>query len=183
MNHCLHHYSRADFWNLSITDVATSLIAAINIVLIWYIFIYQRKKDRADHRFILDHIDFSLKSEWFKSVILEPNIKELHEFFLKLGSMFSGLQSEPSDTVKTKMIEDINDMFNNIEFRFLSILGCVDQKLEDNCIIIIDQLRDKFATEIYDRDRFNPEELRSFIIVSKRNLIKELYQFSPKPLS
>jgi hypothetical protein len=182
MNSCFHHLNQTNFWELTINDVASAVIAIINIFLIVYIFVHQRRKENENHRFILSHIDFNLKSEWFKSVILEPNIAALHDFFIKVYNQFSGPDFSLNDTNKSAIINKINSNCNKIEFRFISVLGCVDQNLENQCIVIIDALRDEIANKLMSSNEMKAEEFQSYITTSKRDLIAKLYNFTPKPL-
>jgi hypothetical protein len=182
MNPYCHHFNQSSFWELTINDVASAFIAIVNIFLIIYIFVHQRKKENEDHRFILSHIDFNLKSEWFKSVILEPNIAALHDFYIKIYNQFSGTDLSLNDSKRSSIIGKVNTNCNKIEFRFISVLGCVDQNLENQCIVIIDTLRDKIANNLMTSDEIKPAEFQSFITTSKRELIAKLYNFIPKDL-
>jgi hypothetical protein len=183
MNSCFNHYfNQSDFWDLSFNDIATAFIALVNIFLILYIFIYQRKKNNEDHNFILAHIDFNLKSEWFKSVILEPNISALHDFFVKIYNQFSTADTQLNDSKRSEIINKINSNCNKIEFRFISVLGCVDQNLENQCIEIIDTLRDNISVKLMTSGDIRPEDYQAYITTSKRELISKLYNFIPKDL-
>jgi hypothetical protein len=182
MSHCFDHFANNDFWNFTLNDIATAIIALINIALVVYIFVSQKRKESDDHRFILSHIDFNLKSEWFKTVILEPNISALHDFFIKIFNQFSQVDSNLTESERVNLINKVNSHCNKIEFRFISLLGCVDQNLENQCIEIVDNLRDALANRIISSNELNPDEYQSDITFSKRELITKLYNFIPRDL-
>lgn len=58
--------NNSNFWDLTIHDVSSLIIAIINILLLLYIFVYQREKDRKARKLTIDQVHADSKLEWFK---------------------------------------------------------------------------------------------------------------------
>lgn len=109
----------------SLNDIGTLVIAIINVILIIYIFTYQREKDKNDRRLIIRQVNLNVKADWFKSLILEPNISFLHEFYKNMRALFEDYTGAQKSLDSSVIIRELNQNCNNIEFRFLTILGSV----------------------------------------------------------
>lgn len=174
--YCYDHSN--SFFDISISDLANIIMAVVNVILISYIFFYQKKKDINDHKTLVDQIQLSTKSDWFKMVILEPNVMFLHEYFNSIVGFVKNISTKSTEE-KLDLIRKIEEASNELELKFLSLLGSVNQELENNCISVIDKLREDAIQTISTNNSIDSNLLVRLTTSKKREIISLLYNFTP----
>ena len=77
---------------LSIIDsLANIIIASLTLILGWYVFIYQRKKDNENKVETEQLHRKNIKLQWFKEIIVQPKLQLLFDFFDALQELKSML--------------------------------------------------------------------------------------------
>jgi hypothetical protein len=173
----------SSFLDFTISDIANVIMAIINVILLFYIFIYQKQKDIQDHRTLVDQIQLSTKSDWFKLVILEPNVKTLHDYFSSIISTVKTVSPKNTPDEKIMIIRKIEEESNNFELKFLSLLGSVNQDLENSCIRVIDKLREDTIQNISSDNITDSNILVRLTTSKERDIISILYNFTPVVVS
>jgi hypothetical protein len=137
------------FWDVSLGDVANILIALISVGLGYYVFVYQRKKDKRDRQNLISQIKTSTKLEMFKLLIIEPNVDNIHVFFQTINTTFQGISNViVTSELKTKIIAELDNSFNDFESNLILLFYGIDQNFYSEMIEIIDTMRDETSKEI-----------------------------------
>lgn len=183
-------------WQTSdIADVSNIIIAAVNLVLAGYIFIYQKNKDKsellAQSQKEIDAKQESLKLQeqnikllWFKELIVQPHINDIKDFFKCLYSIEQKLNVSPiSDDLKIEVSEFVKSQGVNLRKSFIDVLLTVNPELHSDIKKNIDGLIDEITTKIIDaglnlndKPTFD-REIGTLISYSHNDLISRLYNY------
>lgn len=160
----------------------------LNLVVTGYFFYFKNKKENKELEKKIAREDAEIerktKMDWFKTLILDSNLKYFHEFFEKVEEEMKILLAEGIDeAVKTKVNETIKDYHKKFRVRFIDSLLAVDDDIYDNLIKISDELIDSFTNSIFDPG-INLSHLPKFeeivikqISETKTQMIQELFKF------
>ena len=141
----------------SFSNVAQVVIALVNIFLAYYIIKYQRNKDTESERRAVELQDQSIKLQWFKELIIQPNLDTINSFFSKLHNLKVEFEHGAlSDELKEQLNNKIKLEQSNLRKSFVELLSSVDKNLGTCTKSNLDNLIDH-ATEVL----FNPEILIS----------------------
>lgn len=117
---------------------ANIIIASLTLVLAYYIFVYQRKKDKTDR-----------KIQWFKELIIQPRLNEVNIFFDEISKLKSEIKSNDLDeTEKDKLIAEIKKLASNFRKNFLIIIQNITPTLFASLQENIDKLTDDLTQAI-----------------------------------
>lgn len=183
-------------WQISdIADFSNIIIAAVNLVLAGYIFIYQKDKDKsellAQSQKEIDAKQESLKLQeqnikllWFKELIVQPHINDIKDFFKCLYSIEQKLNVSPiSDDLKIEVSEFVKSQGVNLRKSFIDVLLTVNPDLHSDIKKNIDGLIDEITTKIIDaglnlndKPTFD-REIGTLISYSHNDLISRLYSY------
>src|SRR5258708_4816196 len=166
------------FWDFKIGDLINSIIAATGVALAYYVFVYKRKKDTNDKKELLDQLRQTARIEWFKLLIIEPNIDAIHTFFSDIEKVIERILITPINT--DYLIEYsvyVDDKFNRFERKFIETLDAIDPILSEKIIHAIDDLRDYIKERIpYEPLSTDKGKLmRGKFRKSKNDFLKALY--------
>lgn len=126
------------------SDVAQVFIAAVNIALAVYIFIYQRNQSSRSEATTAQLNEQNIKLQWFKDLIVQPNLHFLYFFYSNLET---GLrQGISSDNLSEAEIMALNRFIKDEAKAFR--ISFTDSILQVN-------------RELYDRIKTNVDELVS----------------------
>jgi hypothetical protein len=123
-----------------VSQIANITFAAASLVLTYYVFVYQRQKDKHNNRL-----------EWFKDLIIEPHKEAIHTFFAEFLDIASGLKNyQLTDILKSELINKIK--YKSAAFRrdFIVLLGSVDPVLEKEILDEVDNLVDEITRITFD---------------------------------
>lgn len=128
----------------TIGDIATIIIALINTILVWYIFIQTRNQGNEDK-------EQARKLDLLKSLILDHNLSHFYNFFERVESVLKALKtSNLSDIQKSALIDRVNDEFIELRKKFTDTLLAVDQNLYDKVLECADQLQTQLNNNAFD---------------------------------
>jgi len=132
----------------SFSNVAQVVIALVNIFLAYYIIKYQRKKDRESEKRAVEIQDQSIKLQWFKELIIQPNLDTINSFYSNLHELKVKFKNGPlSEEIKEKINNKMKLEQSNLRKSFVELLSSVDSKLGSCTITNLDHLIDN-ATEV-----------------------------------
>ncbi len=183
-------------WQVSdIADIASIIIAIVNLFLAGYIFIYQRDKDKRDSAYQLQkEIDAkkeaislqeqNIRLQWFKELIIQPHISEINLFYTNLYSIEAKLNVNPiTDDLKIETSEFVKANGAILRKSFIDILHSVSPQVHSDIKHNIDDLIDKITTKIIDaglnlndKPTFD-REIGSLISYSHNDLISKIYSY------
>lgn len=153
----------------------------LNLLFGGYFFYFKNKKEDKE-------TERKVKMDWFKTLILDNNLKYFHEFFENVEEeMRKVLANGNDDQLKVKINETINDYNKKFRVRFVDSLLAVDVSIYDNLIKFSDDMIDGFTNNIFDPG-INLSHLPKFeqIVVkqlsqTKTHMIQELFKFNGLP--
>ncbi len=180
---CCNSYST----NLSLadfSDIAQVVIAAINLFLAAYIIFYQVKKDRKSDNDIARLNEQNIKLQWFKELIVQPNIDIIDTFYENLTSIKDKISSNDL-TIKER--ESINEFakyeLSKIRKSFVDVLLHVDKPFADKVLANLDELVDGITNSIFEEElklklpSVYDKSIGSKISYSKNKLLALLYNY------
>ena len=157
-----------------IGSIAQALIAAINLVLLIYIFRYQHKQDDIEH----ESDENRLRLEWFRELIVKPNISNLFGFFDKVTDTCERFRTALlSDAQKGIIIAELKAHFTLIRRQFTDLLNSVNSPLHSNFLATCDQLLDGVTNTVFNPaiDLSHPDVFKTSItnniLKVKRDLV------------
>jgi hypothetical protein len=170
------------FWDVKLGDVANIAIALITVGLGFYVFVYQRKKDKKDQEIIIKQVRSSAKLEMFKILIIEPNVNNLHAFFQNIEQSIQALNNVSINPALINQAQtNLDTHCNSFENSFIELLDGIDHQFYLNMLNTIDTMRDGISTEIanlpagVNGDITNIETL---FFDFKSDFISRLYNFN-----
>jgi hypothetical protein len=171
------------FWQMKIGDAASLLIALFNIFLAYYIFVYQRKKDKDDRASMTRQIRQNVRLDWLKLLIIEPHVDTIHSFFRTIEDILQPMRKGYlSSEEKNRIINDLGQKFNQFDSQVISLLFVADDNFGKINQDLLDKLRDGLTESI---DKFEtsstqppsnvplPPSLRK----CHNNLLSNIYNF------
>ena len=90
-----------------ISKISNIIIAVLTLFLGFYVFIYQRKKDKQNDIESIANHKKNIRIKWFKDLIIEPKIELLFQFYDNI----SGIQQK----IKSNELEE-DDKISLITF-------------------------------------------------------------------
>ena len=125
-------------------NIATVLIALVNIAFAVYFFVRKDRKENKDKKRDI-HI------AWFKNLILDYTMEHFYGFFENLESIMDGLAGgSPSRLDKQNAEAAILAEEIKLRKKFIDTLLAVDSVLYQRAIDAVDQLTDELKASIVD---------------------------------
>lgn len=165
-------------------DVAQLIIATVNLFLAAYVIFYQIKKDKKTENETARLNEQNIKLQWFKELIVQPNMINIEEFYSNLHSIKRRINS---NDLSTEQKEDINAFIkaelSKIRKSFIDVLKFTDKTFADQLMDNLDKLIDGITNSIFNDELKlnNPnvyeKEIGTKISYSKSYLISQLYNY------
>lgn len=134
-----------------LSDIAQVIIALINIILAIYIFIYQRIQNSKNELHTTELYEQNIKLQWFKEIIIQPNIKHLYIFFENLEKIKDIVNSDNlNEDEIIQMNAYIKDEAKKFRKKFNDVILHVDEEMYKNIKTKIEDLVTKLTTVISD---------------------------------
>lgn len=158
--------------------IAMVIIATVNVLLIIYIFIKNRKKDD-------NHNEKNRKIDLLKTLILNCNIEKLYVFFKNIKENAMELNNQSLSIEQKGRINDkLSDLATAYRQDFIDLFLAVDQTLYDKILEKTDSLIDELTNTIFDeginlshKPKFDEVVIKK-IRESKTEIIKVLFSYS-----
>ncbi len=172
-------FSLSDF-----ADLSQVIIAIANLFLAGYVLTYQIRKDKKSDNETARLNEQNIKLQWFKELIVQPNMEVINLFYLNLYTIKDKINSNDL-TVDEK--EDINNFVKaelvKLRISFVDVLLLVDKKFADQLLKNLDELVDGITNAIFDdelklkKSQVYEKNIGSKITYSKNHLISQLYNY------
>lgn len=177
------------FWPSQFTlsdfsDLAQAIIAAINLFLAGYIIFYQINKDRNTERATALLNEQNIKLQWFKELIVQPNVGSISRFYDNLSLIREKITS---NDLSTEERESINNYAKGelSQFRksFVDVLLQVDPTFATETLKNVDELIDSLTEAIFNEElklalpNVYEKNIGSKIFYSRNSLIAQLYNY------
>jgi ribonuclease HIII len=166
------------------SDISQVVIALANLFLAWYVIKYQIGKDSAEKNATARLHEQNLKLQWFKELIVQPNLSIIDKFYRNLQSLQNEIKSNEL-TIEEK--ERINNFVKAelaiIRKSFVDALLQVDKEFGTVILKNLDTLVDNITNAIFDEElklKLNTvyeKHIGSKINYSKNSLIGQLYNY------
>jgi hypothetical protein len=154
-------------------DIATIVIALANLILASYVFYFQRKKNRND-----------IKLQWFKELIIEPNMPNIDKFYNNLSGLRVRIVVPLLGEDEKRVINDsIKLEAQELRKSYITLLMMFDSKLGTKSKDNIDELVDNITNALFNDElrlshpNVYDREIGQKILVSKTNLLSYIYNY------
>lgn len=150
------------------SDIGNVIMAIASFALAFYIFVYQRGKER---------LDGNLQA--FRELILDPNKNTIYTFYREFAEISEQL-SRPgiTDSEKSVVFDQIKQIISSFRKEFINLLFVVDPAMARNVLRSIDFALDMITRSAFDptidlSDRFQLDQHVTMIIHRNRNFLFE----------
>ena len=144
------------FTSLSLSDfsdIAQVVIAVINLFLAAYIIIYQIRKDRKSDNDTARLNEQNIKLQWFKELIVQPNIASINTFYENLALIKEKITSNDLDEQQKESINEfVKAELSKIRKSFIDVLLQIDKPFADKVLENLDELVDGITNSIFDEE-------------------------------
>lgn len=171
----------ADSTNISFNSIidilykiAMIVIAIANFIYAWKLNIFREKKD-GRHRIS------ARKMDYLKTIIYEPNLKYLYEFYFDIESELQKLKDRNAN--KADVEAEIQRIFKKFRSNFIVILNAAVPELGYKVQNICDTMRDSLLENLSDPginlwvDRYYNDKIKSVFEKEKANIISALFSY------
>ncbi len=184
--------------NTTLTDVssiANIVIAATSFGLAYYVFVYQKNKDKKERdvrqkKEKEDKIEASklqeqnIRLQWFKELIIQPHLSLINEFYNQLHTLDAKITTTTLDEQqKIEIIDFVKGQQAILRKSFVDVLLGVNPLLYDEVITNLDTLTDNITNVIFNnglnltnKATFD-KEIGTKITYSRNDLISKIYNF------
>lgn len=156
-----------------IGSIANSMIAILTLILAFYIFVYQRNKDKKDlivqkEKDKKDEVKTlliqkqNIKLQWFKNIIIEPKIEKVFLFYDNIRALKNKINSnELSEDDKMCLLQYIKKEHSVFRKSFLELLRFISPNLFATLYQNINKLIDGLIDVISD-DELKLNNLKTY---------------------
>lgn len=172
-------------WSISdFSDFSNIIIAIVNLFLAYYIFVYQRSKDKNDKTETLTLQEQNIRLQWFKELIIQPHLNDINTFFKQLHSIENKFTTPTlNEDQKIEIINLIKEERAKLRKSFGDLLLGVNLTLANEIKTNLDNLIDSITNTIFN-DGLNlnhkptfDKEIGALITYSRNDLISKIYQY------
>lgn len=160
------------------------ILGVLTLCLAFYVFIYQKNKDKKDVVKADLIAKKAIKLQWFKDIIIEPNVQYLFKFYENVSGIKQKIKStDLSDDEKVEIIQFIKEEQSQLRKSFLDLVRCIDSKLFDSIFDNIDLLTDALTNTISNdelklkNDRTYEREINSKIQSSYAIVMEMIFSY------
>jgi len=168
-----------------ISEIANIIIAFFNLLFAGYIVFYQIRKDRKDKKDESIQQERNIKLQWFKELIISPNIPNIYHFYQNLEILVGAiLVKDLSEQRRIEISDSIKKEASQFRKSFYDSLNVVNTTLHTNAKYNMDTLIDSIVNKIFDSNlNLNDQvlfdkEIGNLIINSKNGLIQLFYTYT-----
>lgn len=167
-----------------LSDISQVIIASANIIMAFYVLIYQRRHDKRTEHLTADLNQQNIKLQWFKELVIQRNVEIMFSFYTKLNSLKEDIIN--IDLSEDKIIElnrFINDEASILRTSFYDVILFINKGLydhiENNIDNLVTKLTEAISNDDYDLkdDNVYNKVITTPINYSKNTLIALIYNF------
>lgn len=164
--------------------ISNILIAILTLALGYYVFIYQRKKDKSSDLESKLQEQKNIKLRWFQKIIIEPKIECLFNYFENLSELKSMINSPNlSEEEKIILINFVKKQQSELRKSFLDLLQFISKKMYDDILYILDNLTDSITNSIsndelkLDNSQTFEREINAKIKESYNEILSKIFNY------
>jgi hypothetical protein len=168
----------------SIAKVSQIVIASSTLLLGYFVFVYNKTKDSRTALLTAQSNERTIKLQWFKELVIQPNLTHLYSFFENLESLKQKITSDNLvDDDALSLNRYVNDLASEFRKNFYDILLSIDSNLYNEIKTNIDELVTKLTTAISnDEHKLTNEKTYNKVILdpitsSKNQLLSSLFKY------
>lgn len=182
---CCLNVAKDESTSLSdMADWSQVLIALVNLFLAGYVIFYQIKKDKKSENDTAKLNEQNIKLQWFKELVVQPNMKEIIEFYHNLNTIDSKINSNDlTDEEKEDINEFVKSELSKLRKSFVDVLFLIDKNFAEQLMTNLDELIDGITNSIFNDELKlkNPvvyeKNIGSKISISKNKVLAQLYNY------
>jgi hypothetical protein len=154
--------------------ISMIIIAIANFIYAWKLNIFREKKD-GSHRVL------ARKMDYLKTIIYEPNLKYLYQFFSDVELELQKLKDKNAN--KAEIEAEIQKLFKSFRTNFIIILNAAVPELGGSIQNICDNMRDTLLENLSDPginlwvDRCYNDKIKLVFENEKANIISALFSY------
>lgn len=165
-------------------EILKTFIPLLNLLIVIYIFSYTKKKDTRELKRVLTLENQKITLQWFKELILQPNLSSVIMFYEKVDIISKGLLTKNlGESEKIEITDQIKSEASKIRKSFINLLQITNSGIDKQIGTNIDNLVDHITETVFN-DGINLEhppehekQITNHIIKSKTDLMSLLYSF------
>ncbi len=176
---CFNEFSMSD-----LSNIAQIVISIINLILVFYVFVYQRRKDNDQDQKNIRSENQSINLQWFKDLAIQPNLNNINYFYDFLSSTQLKFTKENNQIInKLLIVAELKDEYYKIRLSFVDILESIDISLHSSVSTNFETLIDKLSTVIIDSDAdftessVFKEHILTPISLSRKQFISDIFRY------
>ncbi len=162
-----------------IAGVVEAFVALFNLGLVIYFFVNERRKSQKQE-------DNNIKLQWFKELIVLPNLEKIYGFYNKVISHANLLSNSTiTEESKSSLIESIKIEQTSFRRSTIELIRIVDPEMAKRIINSLDSMTDGITEKVFDEGinlSHKPtyeKEILARIYLSREEFLKEIYNFKP----
>lgn len=173
--------------NLTLSDMADwsqVFIALVNLFLAGYLIFYQINKDKKTDNDTAKLNEQNIKLQWFKELVVQPNMIGIIEFYSSLNTIDSKINSNDlTDNEKQDINEFVKLELSKLRKSFVDVLFLVDKVFAEQLMKNLDELVDGITNAIFNDELklknavVYEKNIGSKISISKNKVIAQLYNY------
>ncbi|WP_172914922.1 hypothetical protein [Capnocytophaga canis] len=155
------------FWNNidKISNIANVVIAALTLFLGFYIFVYQRNKDKKDREI-----------QWLKDLIITPKMEYIQKYFDEISTLKEKIKSDNlTEKERDELIKFIKKISSDLRKSFLIFIQNITPDLHKSINDKIDCLTDDL-TNVFSNDEHKLSNEKTYEREINRK-IQDTYSF------
>lgn len=168
-----------------ISKISNIIIAVLTLFLGFYVFIYQRKKDKQNDIESIANHKKSIRIKWFKDLIIEPKIELLFQFYDNISGIQQKIKSnELEEDDKISLITFIKKEQSVLRKSFLNLIQHINLDLFNEISDNLDKMTDDLTNAI-SNDEFKlnnnatyEREINSKIQSSYNFVLSKIFNYS-----
>lgn len=168
--------SNNSIWLSKACEIATVVIAIVNIILLFRI---SKREEKAD----IEKDERGRKLELFKTLVLNQNMKVFYKFFDDFIEESEGLLSATTIESKKEINQKLQEQTRFFRQRFTNLLSAIDEQLFKDILSATDSMMDPITEAIFDqginlthKPKFE-EEITKVISDSQVKMVKILFHY------
>ncbi len=160
------------------------VLGSLTLGLAFYVFVYQKNKDKKDRAKADLYAKKAIKLQWFKDIIIEPKVQYLFKFYENVSGIKQKIKNtDLSEDEKVEIIQFIKEEQSHLRKSFLDLVRCIDSNLFDSIFDNIDLLTDALTIAIsndelkLNNDKTYEREINSKIQSSYAKVMEMIFSY------
>lgn len=167
-----------------ISDLSQACIALIGLFFAGYVIFFEITKHKKDAQQTALLHEQNIKLQWFKELIVQPNMIHIQSFYDNLLTLKDKIKSNDLTIVEKETINDfVKSELSTFRKSFVDLLFTIDSSFSDKIMENLDNLIDGITEAIFNdelklkNENVYEKYIGSKISYSKNNLISLIFNY------